>query len=872
MAVTLGDLLVYIRGDKGPLDKEIDGAERRVKGFGEKASGFIRDSMTHAVGSLVSTGINKAVTAVEGFIGTAVDQAGDYQQALNITRAAAKGAGEDITKLDELMQQVRERATELGKDSTLPAVTSADAAETIAELVKGNLSLAQAIEAAKGTLQLSTAAQTDHANAAQVTAGALNMFKLKGEDAITVADLLAASSNNSIASMTDLAVGLRQGGFAFGATGQSIQDFITALTIMTNAGLTGSDSGTALKNAMMKLMAPTKEGRAAMNDFGISVFDASGKMLPFPAILKQFNDKMKEGSVIAVKVGGATKGQTKELESLDKSIEKYVAVANDATKSDKVRANATNKVAEAAAQYAKVTGEIVPAGTKMVKVTEQMKLQAMEAIFLSDGMKALLPLMDQGNEGWDAMYKKVTAANAAQEMAEAKTKGTKGAFEALKSTLETVGQKLMEPFVGTDVKVGIFETAIKRVTDLAGAIPAEAIAEKLGKIIEILFSPYEDGGLLGALEELGVEPATIDTLYDLGQTAMTFFGWVQTNGYEIATIIGGIVGAILLFQTISGVVGAITTVTAVVGALGATFTAAGGGAAGLVAILGGPVTVVIGLVVAAIALLFVAWTNNWGGIQEKTATAAAWIQARLDEFVLWLTGLWNTYGDDVTRIWNDIWTKGQEIFDGAVTNLQTTLDLFTLAWNGDWEQLGYEIGRIWGVAWEDVKGAFNTAKSDLTAKSQQLASDIVAKFKNTDWSAVGRDIIEGVGRGIDSLAGWLSEKARNMANAALAAARQAIADFKAFVAGASDGFNDATQQNTTGSGTGTGTSSGAGLPPPGTPKLPGGTPQGFSRGAASIAGTGSIVVQFNNVTINKDFDLDVLAGQVASKIRGAMAS
>lgn len=871
MAATLGDLIVLIRGDKGPLDKEIDGAEKRVKGFGERASGFIRDSMTHAVGNLVSGGINKAVSAVEGFIGKATDQAGDYQQALNITRAAAKGAGEDLTTLDDLMAKVRDRSTELGKDATLPAVTSADAAETIAELVKGNLTLAEAIEAAKGTLQLSTAAQTDHATAAQVTAGALNMFKLKGSDAITVADLLAASSNNSIASMTDLAVGLRQGGFAFGATGQSIQDFVTALTIMTNAGLTGSDSGTALKNAMMRLMAPTKEGRKAMNEYGISVFDAQGKMLPFPKILEQFNDKMKEGSVIAVKTGGATKAQTKDLTRLDKTIEKYADVANDATKSDKVRANALKKVSEASAEYAKITGEIIPTGTKMVKVTEEMKLQAMEAIFLSDGMKALLPLMDQGNDGWDEMYDKVTAANAAQDMAEAKTKGTKGAFGALVSTLETVGQKIMEPFVGTDVKVGIFETALKRVTDLAGRIPAEAIATKIGKVVDILFSPYEDGGLLGALEELGVPRETIDALQRTGDIAMTFFGWVRDNGQQIATNIAAIVGAVMLFKTLSSITGTISTVSSVIGALATTFTAAGGGAAGLVALLGGPVTVVLGIVAAAAALLYLAWTNNWGGIQEKTAAAADWIQGKLNEFVSWITGLWNTYGDDAKRIWNDIWTGAQDIVSGAIENLMVTLDLFSLAWNGDWEQLGFEMGRMWGLAWEAIKTTFNTAKATLTRLAMELAADIVLKFKNTDWGQVGKDIVTGIGKGIDSLGKWLSEKASNMAKAALEAARKAIEDFKAFVAGFGAGVESATNPAGAPGGTGSGTSSGAGLPPPGS-GTGRGTPQGIGRGSASTAGAGGIVVQFNNVTINKDFDLDVLAGQVAGKIRSAMAS
>jgi predicted transcriptional regulator len=43
------------------------------------------------------------------------------------------------------------------------------------------------------------------------------------------------------------------------ATQLPVEDLVTSLAALTNVGLTGSDAGTALKNALMRLMSPTKK-------------------------------------------------------------------------------------------------------------------------------------------------------------------------------------------------------------------------------------------------------------------------------------------------------------------------------------------------------------------------------------------------------------------------------------------------------------------------------------------------------------------------------------------------------------------------------------------------------------------------------------
>ena len=87
----------------------------------------------------------------------------------------------------------------------------------------------------------------------------------------------------------------------------------------------------------------------------------------------------------------------------------------------------------------------------------------------------------------------------------------------------------------------------------------------------------------------------------------------------ILAIVAGIGPALVIIGTLVSAIGTI------------------GGALGAVAgVISGPILLAIGLVVGAIALLYLAWTNNWGGIQEKAAAVWAFLQTIWAQLVTWL--------------------------------------------------------------------------------------------------------------------------------------------------------------------------------------------------------------------------------------------
>lgn len=216
--------------------------------------------------AIVATGV-AAVAAAK----YAVTSAADYEQSLNIF-ASVSGATAEQMKL------VAAQSRALGKDISLPGVSAADAALAMTELAKAGLSVNDSMAASKGVLSLAKAGQMDTAQAAEIAGNALMAFGLKGEEANRVADLLAAAANASSAGVHDLGISLSQASAVAAMTKRPVEDVVTQLSLMANAGLKGSDAGTSVKSMLMALISPSSTASGAMKEIGFNAYTAGGQL------------------------------------------------------------------------------------------------------------------------------------------------------------------------------------------------------------------------------------------------------------------------------------------------------------------------------------------------------------------------------------------------------------------------------------------------------------------------------------------------------------------------------------------------------------------------------------------------------------------
>lgn len=277
-------LEAVLRADTSQYDRSLSDADRRIhstSGTAQKAFGIMRAAaLTGGAG-------------IAGGIGLALRAAGDFEQKLNVFQAVAGATGDQ-------MKQVSRLAKQLGADTKLPGTSAKDAAEAMVELSKGGLDVKQSMKAAKGVLQLSAAAQIGNAEAATITARALNAFRLSGNKANKVADLLAATSNASTAEITDVAQAMQQASASAAQLGVPIEDLTTGIGLMANAGIAGSDAGTSLKTLMSRLVPQTNKAADAMWALGLATedgkskfFDANGQFIGMRASIDLLSKKTK---------------------------------------------------------------------------------------------------------------------------------------------------------------------------------------------------------------------------------------------------------------------------------------------------------------------------------------------------------------------------------------------------------------------------------------------------------------------------------------------------------------------------------------------------------------------------------------------------
>jgi TP901 family phage tail tape measure protein len=239
-------------------------------------------------GNRFSAGAKAGLAALgaAGLASTVIDQfrqvvtvGMDYTKNMNTLQAVTKASADE-------MRAAGDAARQLGVDASLPATSVNDAASAMTELAKSGLSVQDAMAAAKGTLQLASAAGVSAQQAAVIQGDALNTFQLGADQANRVADLLAGAANASSGEITDFAMGLAQAGSVAAGFKVPIEDTITSLAMFAKFGVKGSDAGTMMKTSLQAITDQSKPAQAAMKELGLELYK-NGTFVGYPEMLKQ---------------------------------------------------------------------------------------------------------------------------------------------------------------------------------------------------------------------------------------------------------------------------------------------------------------------------------------------------------------------------------------------------------------------------------------------------------------------------------------------------------------------------------------------------------------------------------------------------------
>ena len=239
------------------------------------------------VGGTITTigaGLTAGITApLVGIGAAAIKTAANFESAMIKVKIATQATGDQIKSMNDL-------ALELGKSTVFSASEAAGAME---ELAKNGVSVENILGgAAKAAVDLAAAAGSELEPAAVAVSDAMNQFHLSAKDLPLLVNQITGAVNESKLDFADYQLGMAQAGGAAGALGVSFQDFNAVLAGTSSMFASGSDAGTSFKTFLTTFVPKSKAAAAAMSEYGLSFFDASGKMKSMSDVAQMLQDKL----------------------------------------------------------------------------------------------------------------------------------------------------------------------------------------------------------------------------------------------------------------------------------------------------------------------------------------------------------------------------------------------------------------------------------------------------------------------------------------------------------------------------------------------------------------------------------------------------
>lgn len=286
MAFDVGTAIGYLDLDTSGFRRGFNSALGDLETFSNRT--YNTGDRMYALGSAfksVGASMTQYVTIPLLGIGTAsVTVATGFESAMSEVQAISGATGKDFEDLTA-------KAQEMGAKTKFSASESAKAMQYMAMAGWKTEDMLAGIE---GIMNLAAASGEDLALTSDIVTDALTAFGLTAGDAGAFADILAAASSNANTNVALLGESFKYVAPVAGALGYTAEDTAIALGLMANAGIKGSQGGTALRSALSKLVKPTADAAEIMETYGLSLTNTDGSMKSLGEVMDMLRGQLGE--------------------------------------------------------------------------------------------------------------------------------------------------------------------------------------------------------------------------------------------------------------------------------------------------------------------------------------------------------------------------------------------------------------------------------------------------------------------------------------------------------------------------------------------------------------------------------------------------
>lgn len=260
-------------GFEGVADAAEDAGEQAHDAFGVK---------TVMAGNLAADAIEEVAKQLFEVINASIQVGMEFDKSMSQV-AATMGVTTD--QIGEL----RDFAQEMGAKT---AFSATQASEALNYMALAGYDAETSMRVLPTVLNLAAAGNMELAAASDMVTDAQSALGLSVSEAEVMVDQMAMTSSKTNTSVEQLGNAfLTVGGTAKNLKGGTAE-LAQMLGILADNGIKGSEGGTALRNVILSLSAPTDTAAAKIKELGLQVFDAEGNMRAMPDIMNDLNDSL----------------------------------------------------------------------------------------------------------------------------------------------------------------------------------------------------------------------------------------------------------------------------------------------------------------------------------------------------------------------------------------------------------------------------------------------------------------------------------------------------------------------------------------------------------------------------------------------------
>ena len=698
---------------------KIDEAGKKIESFG--------DSVTHA-----GQAIMPASMAVAGLGAAAVKTATDFDAGMSKVAAISGATGDDLDAL-------RDKAREMGAKTKFSASAAASAMEYMAMAGWKTEDMLGGIE---GIMNLAAASGEDLATTSDIVTDALTAFGMSADDSAHFADILAAASSNANTNVSMMGETFKYCAPIAGALGFSAEDTAQAIGLMANAGIKGSQAGTALRTIMNNLAGEVKITGKALGEVTIATTNTDGSMRDLSDILAD------------------CRGAFSQLSESEQAAAAEALVGKNAMSGFLALMNAGD------ADIEKLSSSIDHCSDTFVKTV--------------DG--AIIPMSQALEEGidWIEEYNGV-----ADQMASVMQDNLAGQLTILKSQLEELaisfGEMLMPAIRSIVSKIQAFVDKLNGMSESQrkAVLTIGLIIAALGPLLVILGSVISKVGvamqgfvkLATGIKKLGVAVKAGTGIFGKLGAAL---GGISAPVLAIVAVIAVLIAAFKhLWDTNEEFRNAITAIwNGIVSKIQAFCQSIVDRLNALGFEFGSIVDVLKSLWDGLCQFLAPVFEAAFSVVSTVLGSVLNVITGLLDVFIGLFTGNWSQLWDGVKEIFSGVWDAITGLFDTAL-NLLKSLAEVVFGWFGTtWESVWTGIKSFFETIWNGIvaffTGIWNSIVSTVTAQINAVKTVVTTVFTaikttaSTIWNGI-KTAISTVVDGIKSKVSSAFESVKNTA-------------------------------------------------------------------------------------------------------------